>query len=296
MLVNRNNLINSTNKEKLTYELWLENYKKKHCQQCLIGIPNPTSCCVCYQQSKTGFCCSICSCSTYYSDTQICGGLYDTGSCFCANCQELIKKHLESRNCSCEFSLAGFSVGHSIHHYRLTINGLIKPFFKGSKLWIKLVCRSCEKLIKTFKLDCSCYLEQKKHSHWYNSQKCLNCVIGLYAQPLPEGDLKKKYKQYCQIWQEKAEIQAEVSIKRSYKYDGISYWAECSFCAGEIRGKQKDKEPLSRNKVSFWTGKEADERIICNACLRENKKVIKGLNIRGSKRQMLYNYRLRGII
>ena len=173
---------------------------------------------------------------------------------------------------------------------------MIKPFFKGSKLWIKLVCRSCEKLIKTFKLNCSCYLEQKKHSHWYSSQKCLNCVIGLYARPLSEGDLKKQYKQYCQVWQERKEIEAGISIKRSYQYDGISYWAECSFCSNIIKGKQKDKEPLSRNKVSFWTEKESDGRIICNACLRGNKKVIKELNIKGTKRQMLYNYRLRNII
>ena len=303
MLTNRNNLISSNNKEKLTYELWLKNWKERHCQQCLIGVLTPDSCYICYQQSKTGFCCGVCAKFIYYSEGKICGGLYDTGSCFCANCQGLIKKHLESksntsqrRKCSCEFSLAGYSSGHSIHQYYSTINGLIKPFFKGSKLWIKLVCRSCEKVIQTFKLGCACHLEQKKHSHLFNSRECLNCVIGLYTRPLSEGDLKVKYKDYCQTWQIHAEIQAERTIKKSYKYDGMSYWAECSFCAGEIRGKQKDKEPLSRNRVSFWTGEEKDGRIICNACLRGNKKVVRGLNIRGTKRQMLYNYRLRGII
>ena len=223
MLVNRNNLINSNNKEKLTYELWLKNWKERHCQQCLIGVLTPDSCYLCYQQSKSGFRCGVCAKFIYYSEEKICGGLYDTGSCFCAGCQKLIKKHLGSRNCTCEFSLAGYSVGHSIHHYRLTIQGLVKPFFKGSKLWIKLVCRSCEKLIKTFKLNCSCYLEQKKHSHLFSSRECLNCAVGVYVRPLSEGDLKKQYKQYCQIWQERKEIEAVISIKRSYKYDGISY-------------------------------------------------------------------------
>ena len=104
MLTNRNNLINSNREEKLTYELWLLDWKERHCQQCLISIPAPTSCYVCYQQSQMGFCCSVCSCFTYYSEGKICGGLYDTGSCFCVGCQGLIKKHLGSRNCSCEFS------------------------------------------------------------------------------------------------------------------------------------------------------------------------------------------------
>jgi hypothetical protein len=215
---------------------------------------------------------------------------------FWANCQELVKKWLKKRNCSCQFSLAGYSDHHPIHNYRSTINGLVKPLFKGSKLWIKLVCRSCEKVIQTFKLGCACYLKQKEHQHKYSAEKCLSCVLGDYTRPLSEWDLKKKYREYCQNWQAWAEVQAQISLKKQYKYDGVNYWAECSFCQGWIKGQQKDKEPLSRNKVSFWTEKEIDERIICNSCLRENKKVIKTLNIQGVKRQMLYNYRLRRII
>lgn len=294
--MNRNKLINPKREEKLTFRLWLTNYKNTHCQQCLITFPTPTACYLCYQQSQVGFRCSHCSSFTYYSEGKVCGGLYDTGSCFCATCQSLIKKVLESRKCACEFSLAGYSPEHSIHNYRSTINGFIKPFFKGSKLWIKLVCRSCEKLIQIFKLNCSCHLEQKQHSHWYSSRECLNCLVGFYVRPLSMEDLKKKYQRYCQVWQEKAEIQAGISIKQAYQYDGETYWAECSFCEGEIRGKQKDKEPLSRNRVSFWTGEERDGRVICNRCLRGNKKVVKELNIRGVKRQILYNYRARGII
>jgi len=76
-------------------------------------------------------------------------------------------------------------------------------------------------------------------------------VVGDYIRPLSETDLQSKYKNYCQDWQEKKKIQAQISIKKQYKYDGDNFWAECSFCAGEIRGKQKDKEALSRNKVSF---------------------------------------------
>jgi len=294
--MNRNNPINPTSKEKLTYELWLLDYKKNHCQQCLIGVPAPTACYLCYQQSRIGFHCSVCSFFIYYSEGKVCGGQYDTGTCFCATCQKLIKKHLERRNCSCEFSLLGYSAEHSIHNYCLNINGLIEPFFKRSKLWVKLVCRSCEKLIQTFKLACDCYLEQKKHSHLFSSQACLSCIVGFSTHPLSEGDLKKKYQEYCQIWQERKEIKAQISIKQLYQYDGVNYWAGCSFCSNIIRGKQKDKEPLSRNRVSFWTEKESDGRIICNGCLRGNKEVLKELKIKGVRRQMLYNYRARELI
>ena len=99
----------------------------------------PANCYLCYQEGKIGFRCSRCSHFIYYSETQsvvggqsqICSSSYDTGSCFCADCQGLIKKHLKNRGCACEFSLAGYSAGHPIHNYRLTINGLVKPFFKG---------------------------------------------------------------------------------------------------------------------------------------------------------------------
>lgn len=267
------------------------------------GVPTPESCYLCYREIKIGFSCAKCSHFIYYSETrsvaggqrQICTGLYETGTCFCDTCQELIKKWLGSRKCVCEFSLAGYSTGHSIHNYRLTINGLVKPFFKGSKLWVKLVCRSCEKVIKSFGLGCDCYLKQKEHSHLYSRERCLSCRVGDYVRPLSEWDLKEKYQQYCQDWQLKAEIQAQISIKNQYKYDGVNYWAECSFCANEIRGKVKDKGGLSRNKASFWTENLSDKRIICNGCLR-NKKVVKELGIKEVKRQMLYNYRGRGII
>lgn len=295
--MNSNNLINSTINKKLSYELWLEEYKKRYCRECLIGVPAPESCYVCHQKRKIGFNCARCSHFVYYSETpsKTCTGLYETGSCFCSNCQELIRKWLKERKCACEFSLTGYSAGHSIHAYSSTINGLVKTFFKGSKLWVKLVCRSCEKVIQSFGLGCYCYLKQKEHSHLYSKQRCLNCVIGDYVRPLSEWDLKEKYQEYCQEWQVKEEIQAQISIKKQYKYDGVSYWAECSFCKGEIRGKVKDKGSLSRNKVSFWTGNEADRRVICNSCLRD-KKVVKELVIKGVKRQILYNYRGRGII
>jgi len=92
MLMNRNKLINSNDKQKLTYELWwLEEYKKEHCKECLIGVLSPNSCYVCYWEIKIGFSCALCSCFIYYSEGQICGDSYDTGSCFCANCQGLIK-------------------------------------------------------------------------------------------------------------------------------------------------------------------------------------------------------------
>lgn len=295
MLMNKYKLINSTYKEKLTYELWLEEYKNKHCERCLMSVPAPANCYICYQQSRTGFHCSHCSNFVYYVEGKVCGGSYDTGTCFCKKCQEAITKWLANKSCACEYSLAGYSAGHPIRDYHLTINGLAKPFFKGSKLWIKLVCRSCGKTIQTFKLNCSCYLEQKKHSHLYSKKRCLNCVAGTYIQPLSEWDLQDKYKEYCQIWQEREEIQAEISIKRQYRYDGVSYWAECSFCAGEIQGQRTHQEPLSRNKVSFWTENEADGRVICNGCLRK-KEIAKELDIKGMKRQMLYNYRGRGIV
>lgn len=293
--MNTNKQINTKIEQKLTYELWLKEYKNKRCRECLIGVPNPTACYICFQQNWTGFHCSRCSHFTYHYEGKVCGGSYDTGSCFCIKCQNLIKKALGEKKCVCEYSLIGFSSGHSIHNYHLTIKGLIKPFFKGSKLWIKLVCRSCEKLIQSFKLGCDCYLKQKEHSHLYNRESCLNCAIGNYVRPLSEWDLQRKYKDYCLNWQEKAEIHAEISIKKQYKYDGEGYWAKCSFCEGEIKGKQKDKEDLSRNKVSFWTSKDEDERVVCNWCLR-SKKVLKRLEIKGIKRQMLYNYRARGII
>jgi hypothetical protein len=295
MLNNKNNLINSTSKEKLTYELWLKEYRKKHCETCLIGVPNPHSCYVCYQERKAGFHCSHCSRFIYYSEGQVCEGLYNTGTCFCNKCQGLIKKWLGNKNCACEYSLAGYSAGHSIHNYRLTINGLVKPFFKGSKLWIKLVCRSCSKVIKSFGLNCSCYLKKKEHQHLYSKERCLNCAIGDYVRPLSKGDLRSKYKEYCQEWQEREEIWAQISIKRQYQYGGESYWAECSFCGGDIRGKVKDKGGLARNKVSFWTGEEVDGRVICGGCLRD-KKVVKELGIKRVKRQMLYNYRGRRMV
>lgn len=293
-----NNLtdINPTKQEKLTYQLWLEDWKKRYCERCLNGVPKPDSCWICYQVGKTGFSCSHCSQFVYYVESRVCAGAYETGSCFCENCQGLIKKWLGKRNCVCEYSLAGYSAGHSIHNYRETINGLVKPFFKGSKLWGKLVCRSCSKIIKSFGLGCACYLEQKKHQHLFNKEKCLPCAVGEYVRPLSEWDLKRRYQQYCQHWQEKREIWAEIAVKKQYKYDGESYWAECSFCGGEIRGKVKDKEPLSRNKVGFWTENEVDERIICNGCLRDKKKVKEMGKLSEIKRQMLYNYRRRGLI
>lgn len=225
MLNNSNNLINSTINKKLTYNLWLEEYKKRYCERCLNGVPTPRSCYVCYREIKIGFSCAKCSHFIYYSETpsKVCTGLYETGTCFCAKCQGLIKKWLANKNCACEYSLVGYSIGHSIHNYRLTINGLVKPFFKGSKLWVKLVCRSCSKVIKSFGLNCSCYLKQKEHKHLYSKQRCLSCAVGDYVRPLSEGDLKEKYQQYCQNWQAREETQTQISIKRQYKYDGVSY-------------------------------------------------------------------------
>ena len=294
--MNELDLINNRRETKLTYKLWLKDWKKRHCERCLIRPLTPTSCYLCFQKRQIGFRCAFFPNFIYHSEVKVCSGLYDTGSCFCNNCQELIRKWLKERKCSCEFSLGGYSDNHSIHYYRSTINGLVKPLFKGSKLWINLACRSCEKTIQTFKLNCSCYLEQKKHQHLYSKKRCLNCVVGLFVRELSKKELRKKYKNYCQSWQERAEVEAEISIKKQYQYDGVNYWAECSFCEGEIRGKQKDKEPLSRNKVSFWTGKEIDGRIICNDCLRkkEQVKLLGGLS--KIKKQMLYNYRLRGIV
>lgn len=289
-------MYNSSDKQKLTYELWLKEWKKRYCKECLSGVPNPQSCYLCYQERKIGFNCAKCSHFIYYSEAQICTGLYETGTCFCTNCQKMIKKALESKNCDCEYSLTGYSTGHSIHSYSSAINGLVKSFFRGSKLWIKLVCRSCEKIIQTFKLGCDCYLKQKKHSHLYSGQRCLNCAIGGYIRPLSEWDLRKKYQEYCQLWQEKTEIQAQISIKKQYKYDGEGYWAECSFCGGEIKGKVKDKEPLSRNKVGFWTENLADERVVCNTCLRKKELVKLMGELSKIKKQMLYNYRGRGIV
>ncbi len=206
MLINELTPINPKYNLKLTYELWLTDWKKKHCERCLISVPTPANCYLCYQERKIGFRCSRCSHFIYYSETQnvaggqnqVCGGSYDTGACFCADCQGLIKKWLEERNCLCEFSLAGYSVGHSIHNYRSTIQGLVKPLFKGRKLWIKLFCRSCGKVIQSFKLNCSCYLQQKEHQHKYSAKRCLSCATGAYIQPLSIGDLQKKYQKYCQ--------------------------------------------------------------------------------------------------
>jgi hypothetical protein len=53
---------------------------------------------------------------------------------------------------------------------------------------------------------------------------------------------------------------------------GLIIWAECSFCKGEIRGKVKDKEPLSRNKVSFWSRDEKDQRIIWDMFQQKEEK------------------------
>jgi len=295
MLNNRNKTINSSNKEILTYELWLEEWKKRYCGECLAGIPNPENCYLCWQERKIGFSCSCCSKFIYHSEGKICAGLYETGSCFCSKCQNLIQKWLGKKECACKYSLAGYSKGHSIHSYKITINGLVKPFFRGNRLWIKLVCRSCERLIQSFKLGCECYLKQREHEHKYSKQQCLNCASGGYVRPLLDWDLRQKYQTYVQNWKEKAEIKAQTALKGQYKYDGVRYWAECSFCAGEVKGRQKDKEPLSRNKVGFWTENLKDERVICRECLRK-KKLVKELRIKGTRKQMLYNYRRRGLI
>lgn len=220
----------------------------------MIGASNPQSCYPCYQKRKIGFNCVRCSRFIYYSEAQLCTGLYETGSCFCAKCQGLIKKALESKNCDCGFSLVGYSVGHSIHSYSSAINGPVKPFFRGSKLWIKLVCRSCEQVIETFKLNCLCYLEQKKHQHLYSRERCLNCATGDYVRPLSEADLKQKYQTYCQNWQEKTEIQAQISIKKQYKYDGVSYWQNVPFVKGKLEAKLKIKNLYRGTKWVFGLG------------------------------------------
>lgn len=295
MITNRLNSINPKKEIKLTYELWLEDWKKRYCKECLISVPAPQNCYICFQERKIGFSCVRCSRFIYCSEAQICAGFYEVGSCFCERFQEVIKKHLGNKNCFCEFTLAGYSAGHPVHNYRLTINGIVKSFFKGSKLWVKLICRSCEKVIQSFKLGCDCHLEQKKHQHLYSKDRCLNCAINNCVRPLSEEDLQNKYQQYCQIWQEQEEIHARQLIKKQYKYDGMNYWAKCSFCKREIKGQKSHQEPLSRNKVSFWTGNEADERIICGRCLRD-KKLVKELKIKGVKRQMLYNYRKKQLI
>jgi len=80
-------------------------------------------------------------------------------------------------------------------------------------------------------------------------------VIGLYTRSLPEGDLKRKYREYCQIWQERKEIEAEISIKRSYKYDGISYWAECLFVRGKLKGSRKIRSLYLGIELVFELGK-----------------------------------------
>jgi len=48
-------------------------------------------------------------------------------------------------------------------------------------------------------------------------------VVGLFVRELSKKELRKKYKNYCQSWQERAEVEAEISIKKQYQYDGVNY-------------------------------------------------------------------------
>jgi hypothetical protein len=143
-------------------------------------------------------------------------------------------------------------------------------------LWLCPGCRKCLVYSLESRLETTMYNQlpsncsrcgwKKKHLTKKQQQKITNQVIksGLSYQKIKENSQK-------------------------------NYFACCSFCKGEVVGKQKDKEVLARNKVGFWTEKESEERIICGGCLRD-KQVVKELGIKGIKRQMLYNYRRRGLV
>jgi hypothetical protein len=46
-------------------------------------------------------------------------------------------------------------------------------------------------------------------------------------------------------------IKSGLSYQKIKENSQKNYFACCSFCKGEVVGKQKDKEVLARNKVGF---------------------------------------------
>jgi hypothetical protein len=96
-------------------------------------------------------------------------------------------------------------------------------------------------------INCNCWLEQL-HECLFDGEKCLECLIG---KPYPSTDLNKRYEEYKRDKLKEIAKRAEYNIKESYTYIGASYYANCSFCQGMIRGRKDHKEALGRNKVSF---------------------------------------------
>jgi hypothetical protein len=89
-------------------------------------------------------------------------------------------------------------------------------------------------------------------------------------------------------------IKSGVSYQTDKKTAQKSYFAWCSFCNGKIIGKSKDKGVKNRNKVSFWSGRIGEERLVCNGCLRENGEFLELLleKYRGRWR----DYKSKGVI
>ena len=107
-------------------------WKKRYCRECLRGVINPREFYLCWQERKIGFNCKGC---LKFIEEKACAGFYETGSCFCKVCQDLIRKWLERKEYACEYPLKGYSERHSIHGYREAINGLVEVFFLREGYW-----------------------------------------------------------------------------------------------------------------------------------------------------------------
>jgi hypothetical protein len=141
----------------------------------------------------------------------------------------------------------------------------------------------------------ACWIKQPEHQHEYSSEKCLKCAIGLDSGSVDRNQLENEYWRYCESWRVYAEIENEKRIKSNYRKINDQYYAFCYFCQAIIKGRRKNKRPLHRNLVNFWTEDKLDDRLICSECLKK-KKIIKELNITKRRKQLLYNYRNREII
>ena len=258
---------NTIREKKLPFTAWKKYWEKGHCRECDVGIPNPLVCYVCVLEQWHSFRCAKCQSYIFLSEKPVCAGLFATGECLCVNCQAIIQ---QVKVCH-EYSRAGYSVEQLIHKYSAAeISREIKLFFRGENLWAKILCRFCEKRAVMVKLGCFCYKEQKKHDeHKYSSSKCLDCYRGYWPQKLDEKGWKKIYREYCEEWKWRQELDANKNIRGAYQFYGVGggYWAKCSFCDHLIKGQETHKKPLEKNLVQFWSRDNKDGRLICDYCL-----------------------------
>ena len=106
------------------------------------------------------------------------------------------------------------------------------------------------------------YLTERETETPAYQQLPVNCQCGWKKKNLTKSEQKRMADQA---------IKSGLNYRRKQK----SYFAKCSFCGGIIEAQKRKKAAKNRNQVRFWSGKDSEERLACNKCVRGNGEFLK---------------------